>query len=256
MDFRTRPDAEMRLVESQAAWEEWMPGSGDMDDQFNFPPWRPQESADNAFIELKDASRYVKKRPSSSSKSFSSSSHSGSLSFVTSGRSSSSSGSSVAGSRHILREIDIMLSNEHPNMDVYVSQTNFGIWKVVMQGPPDSAYEKGVFLLLVDIGPEFPRGPPASGSSLLCCIPTSPRSVIFLLSSSTSFFLSGICSVRELTFRQHGRVCHPIFDRDWLPDMHVYTVLQQVYGILMTLEVSSRICHIPRRCLISCNPDH
>ena len=158
IDFRARPDAQKRLVDSEAAWDEWIPGSGDMNDQFNFPPCRPHASANDIFIELKDASRYSKKRPSSGSQPLSSTSHS----TGSSGSSGSSglSGSSSLGSRHILREIQLMLSNEHPNMDVFVSQTNSGIWKVVMQGPPDSPYKNGVFLLLVDIGPDFPRMPP------------------------------------------------------------------------------------------------
>ena len=167
VDFRTRPEVEKRLVDSEDDWDEWIPDSGDMKDQFNFPPCRPHASANDIFIELKDASRYFKKRPSPGSQLLSSDNSSDSYPFVTRGQdsdlsgSSGSSGSGSMGSRHILREIQLMLSNEHPNMDVYVSQTNFGVWKVVMQGPPESAYEEGVFLLLVDIGPEFPRMPPS-----------------------------------------------------------------------------------------------
>jgi ubiquitin-protein ligase len=54
-----------------------------------------------------------------------------------------------------------MIDHAHPNLDVYVSERNIGFWKVAMQGPDDSPYEGGVFLLYVDIGADFPRLPPA-----------------------------------------------------------------------------------------------
>jgi len=61
----------------------------------------------------------------------------------------------------LLAEVRSMVDHEHPNIDVYVSQRNVGFWKVVMEGAQDSPYERGTFLLYVDIGLEFPRIPPA-----------------------------------------------------------------------------------------------
>lgn len=47
-------------------------------------------------------------------------------------------------------------------MDIYVSETNMGFWKIVMQGPPASAYADGVFMLYLDIGSDFPLKPPSA----------------------------------------------------------------------------------------------
>lgn len=53
-----------------------------------------------------------------------------------------------------------MVENEHEFMEVSASESNMGFWKVWMQGPPGSPYEKGVFLLYVDIGENYPTKPP------------------------------------------------------------------------------------------------
>jgi ubiquitin-protein ligase len=65
-------------------------------------------------------------------------------------------------SRILLSEIKAMIDHSHNYMDIYVSQSNMGFWKVVMQGPPDSAYANGTFLLYIEVGPEFPRKPPSA----------------------------------------------------------------------------------------------
>jgi len=84
-----------------------------------------------------------------------------------------------------------------------------GFWKVVLQGPPGSPYGPGTFLLYVDIGPQYPRLPP---------------DVRF------------ITNILHPNISKHGRVCHPIFDREWDSGIHVRNVLEQIYGILMSLE--------------------
>jgi hypothetical protein len=40
---------------------------------------------------------------------------------------------------------------------------------------------------------------------------------------------------------KHGRICHPIFDREWTPVNRVYQVIQQLWGILMSLEARDAI---------------
>jgi ubiquitin-protein ligase len=65
-------------------------------------------------------------------------------------------------SRILLSEIKAIIDNPHDYMDIYVSQSNIGFWKVVMQGPPDSPYANRTFLLYIEIRPEFPRTPPSA----------------------------------------------------------------------------------------------
>jgi hypothetical protein len=38
------------------------------------------------------------------------------------------------------------------------------------------------------------------------------------------------------TVSKHGRICHPVFDREWANTIHVYEVLQHIFGMLMSLE--------------------
>ncbi|KAH9205235.1 ubiquitin-conjugating enzyme/RWD-like protein, partial [Leptodontidium sp. 2 PMI_412] len=109
--------------------------------------------------------------------------------------------------RILLSEIKAMIDNPHHYMDIYVSQSNMGFWKVVMQGPPDSPYADGTFLLYIELGQDFPRRPP-----------------------SARF----ITPILHPNITKHGRVCHPIFDREWTPATRVYQVLQQLYGIMMS----------------------
>jgi ubiquitin-protein ligase len=55
-----------------------------------------------------------------------------------------------------------MIENQHEYIDVYVSESNMGFWKVVMQGPPASPYEDGTFLLYIELGDQFPRKAPTA----------------------------------------------------------------------------------------------
>lgn len=55
-----------------------------------------------------------------------------------------------------------MAANQHPYMDVYISESNMGFWKVVMQGPPASPYVKGTFVLYIEMGDGFPRQAPSA----------------------------------------------------------------------------------------------
>jgi len=107
-----------------------------------------------------------------------------------------------------------MLENQHEYIDVYVSESNMGFWKVVMQGPPSSPYEDGTFLLYIEFSDQFPRKAP------------------------TARFITPIL---HPNITKHGRICHPIFDREWTPVTRVYQVIQQLWGILMSLEARDAI---------------
>lgn len=107
-----------------------------------------------------------------------------------------------------------MIENHHGYIDIYISESSMGFWEIVMQGPPDSPYEDGTFLLYIELGDQFPRQPP------------------------TARFITPIL---HPNITKHGRICHPIFDREWTPDMHIFQVIQQLWGILMSLEARDAI---------------
>lgn len=200
VDIRTRPDL---VRETFTNWDLLKPKKPDMQSSFDFPACRPHPNLNDYFIALGDAERFMNRM----------SRHSARSSVVSSRMSTASTMTPGAGgiSRILLSEIKGMIDNPHEFMDVYVSQSNMGFWKVVMQGPPDSPYANGTFLLYVELGADFPRRPP-----------------------SARF----ITPILHPNITKHGRVCHPIFDREWSPNTRVFTVLQQLYGILMSLEVS------------------
>lgn len=223
VDIRTRPDIE-RIMPEPGCWSLFQPKQADMRDPYSFPPCRPHANQDDYFISLSDAPKFMKKLPPSGdgSRSSTASPHGTDNDDPASTRSETAltastttrtptTASSASGPRILMNEIRAMVDNPHDFIDVYVSQSNIGFWKVVIQGPPDSPYENGNFLLYVDIVPDFPRVPPA---------------------------VRFITPILHPNISKHGRVCHPIFDREWNSRIHVYEVLQNIYGILMTLEVS------------------
>ena len=162
VDIRTRPDL-VRIPQhtTKTTWDTFTPKKADMADPYDFPPCRPHPNLDDYFIALKDADRfltYVSRRPVASFESVISDSI---RAEVPAGLNASNMASAnTSNTRILLAEVKAMIEHPHDDIDVYVSESNMGFWKVVMQGPPASPYEYGVFLLYVEIGNEFPRRPP------------------------------------------------------------------------------------------------
>lgn len=160
VDIRTRPDI-VPVPLDKTSWLNFTPKSADMADPYDFPPCRPHPNLEDYFIALKDADRfltYMSRRPAPSFENVISDSI---RSTVPTGLSSNHLASSnTSNTRILLSEVKAMIENPHDYIDVYVSESNMGFWKVVIQGPSASAYEDGVFLLYVEIGAEFPRRPP------------------------------------------------------------------------------------------------
>ena len=86
-----------------------------------------------------------------------------------------------------------------------------GFWEVVMEGPPGSPCWGGTFLLHIDTGENFPIRAP------------TVRFLVPVLHPNVS---------------KQGRICHPIFDREWNSSLHAYQTLEQIHGMLMSIEVS------------------
>lgn len=47
--------------------------------------------------------------------------------------------------------------------------------------------------------------------------------------------------IKHPNVNAHGRVCHRIFDRDWISDTSMAMVLDTVYGLLFQPEHSDRV---------------
>uniref|UniRef100_A0A8C6SDS6 UBC core domain-containing protein n=1 Tax=Neogobius melanostomus TaxID=47308 RepID=A0A8C6SDS6_9GOBI len=91
--------------------------------------------------------------------------------------------------------------------DLDISHTAF--WKVLMEGPPDTPYESGVFELFCQFGPDYPVKPP------------------------TVRFITPIyhCNINNV-----GRICHNIFDRGYNAHITMRDILDAVYGLLIAPE--------------------
>jgi uncharacterized protein YegL len=155
VDVRTRP--EITKVPC-LNWSTFQPKPADMANPYDFPPCRPHPNLDDYFIALSDAERFVNRMSGRSARS-SASVHSSSTRLSVASTITIGAGGL---SRILLSEIKAMIDNPHDYMDIYVSQTNMSFWKVVMQGPPDSAYGNGTFLLYIEMGTDFPRRPPSA----------------------------------------------------------------------------------------------
>ncbi|KAJ2905988.1 uncharacterized protein MKZ38_003471 [Zalerion maritima] len=231
LDIRTRP-GDVPRDRPDGDWGSFKPKKNDMKDCFSFPKIKEHANSRDYFVDLAQAHRFLRSlsRSASGAGSAAPSSNSslsswarvpgslvGSVSSHTTGRSllsGSIATSSGSTSRVLMLEVKAVIEDPHAYMDVYVSQRNMGFWKVVFQGPPGTPYEGGTFLLYVDIGHDYPRVPP---------------DVRF------------ITSILHPSISKHGRICHPIFDVEWNPCFTVRNILDQIYGLLMTLESDSAV---------------
>ena len=211
VDIGSRPD----IVQIPASrWRDTGPKPADMASQYDIPACRPHPCESDDFVYLNDMRKLIGgslsglTSPSQPSipDSASAISSSGSVRTAT-----SSTLTANGNALHVHRQIREMLRHLHEYLDVYVDQSNMGFWKVVMQGPPESPYARGHFLLYVEMGEHFPTRPP------------------------TVRFLT---PVLHPNVSKHGRICHAVFDREWASTINIHQVLEQIYGMLMHIEVS------------------
>uniref|UniRef100_A0AAX7UUQ4 UBC core domain-containing protein n=1 Tax=Astatotilapia calliptera TaxID=8154 RepID=A0AAX7UUQ4_ASTCA len=89
-------------------------------------------------------------------------------------------------------------------MDASWRKTN-----IIMEGPPETPYENGVFDLFCQFGPDYPVKPP------------SVR------------FVSRIyhCNINNV-----GRICHNIFDRNYNAQITMREIFDAVFGLLISPE--------------------
>uniref|UniRef100_A0A8C4GV26 Uncharacterized protein n=1 Tax=Dicentrarchus labrax TaxID=13489 RepID=A0A8C4GV26_DICLA len=111
--------------------------------------------------------------------------------------------------KRILEELRSLHCDPHPFFRVFPSESDFTFWKILMEGPPDTPYEKGVFELYCQFGPDYPVKPP-------------------LVRFVTQVYHCNVNSV--------GRICHNIFDRNYNAHITMREILEAVYGLLIIPE--------------------
>uniref|UniRef100_A0A3B4AVB9 UBC core domain-containing protein n=1 Tax=Periophthalmus magnuspinnatus TaxID=409849 RepID=A0A3B4AVB9_9GOBI len=91
----------------------------------------------------------------------------------------------------------------------HVTNSQTAFWRVLMEGPPDTPYESGVFELFCQFGPEYPVKPP------------TVRFITFIYH----------CNINNV-----GRICHNIFDRGYNAHITMREILNAVYGLILAEE--------------------
>lgn len=60
----------------------------------------------------------------------------------------------------LLAEVRNVATNPHPKYEVFVSESNMGFWKTIMEGAPEGPYSEGTFLLYLHMEDDYPALPP------------------------------------------------------------------------------------------------
>ncbi|KAF2866573.1 hypothetical protein BDV95DRAFT_203345 [Massariosphaeria phaeospora] len=116
--------------------------------------------------------------------------------------------------RRILSEIRNCSAKDHPHYDIYICDSTMNVWKIVMQGPPESTYANGTFLLYLERGDNYPAFPPKGRF---------------------------VTPIHHPNINRHGRICHSIFDRNWTLDTTTKNVIDTIYSLLLVPEFSDPI---------------
>ena len=114
----------------------------------------------------------------------------------------------------LMSEMKHLLANPHPHYDVYICESDMSFWKVIMQGPPDSIYADGTFLLYLHMEESYPT-----------------------LGPKGRF----VTPIYHPNINRHGRICHSIFDRNWTSDTRCRDVINTVYSLLLVPEFSDPV---------------
>ena len=116
------------------------------------------------------------------------------------------------------------------------------LWHCVIDGPDSTPYTNGAWTLAISFPEDYPlRAPeirfvtPICESSvpllLPCCCLAAALLRVFphTVARSTADSSAVHCNVNA-----HGKICHSIFDRNYSSDTTVGTLLEHVYGLLLT----------------------
>jgi len=111
----------------------------------------------------------------------------------------------------IQKELIQLLKDPHPAIDVYVNDNDMTFWKVIIEGPSSTPYEGGCWLAYLKFPENYPN--------------TAPE-------------IRFVTPILHCNINNYGRVCHSIFDRNYVPSTSVSVLLQCVYGLLLNPDVS------------------
>jgi len=116
--------------------------------------------------------------------------------------------------RRILQELRVLNDHKHPDYEIFTCARDIGFWKILMKGPNGTPYAGGVWLLYC----KFPNNFPLDAPEIRFETP-----------------------IRHCNVSPHSKICHSVFTRNWTSDTEISTVLNCVYGLLLTPEVDDPV---------------
>ena len=111
--------------------------------------------------------------------------------------------------KRILQELSYYQTNRHPAFEVFPGEEHIDFWRIIMEGPEDTPYEKGIFELFIEFTNEYPAKPPN---------------------------IRFITPIYHCNINSSGRICHTILDRFYAPGVRVGEIFNHVYGLLSSPE--------------------
>ncbi|KAK3263710.1 hypothetical protein CYMTET_27504 [Cymbomonas tetramitiformis] len=117
----------------------------------------------------------------------------------------------VARARRLVQELRKCSKFYDLPVDIYPVEADISHWKIVMAGAPGTPYGRGTWLLHCQFPESFPRHPPE---------------------------LRFVTPIRHCNVNQYGKICTSVLGRDWTADTSIVTVLQAVYGLMLTPEAT------------------
>lgn len=112
--------------------------------------------------------------------------------------------------RAVMRAMRAVQKEPHPAFDVFPSASNMSFWRLVVQGPASSPYAAGTWIMFIRFPPNYPQVAPE---------------------------VRFVTPIKHCNINCYGRVCHSIFTRNWTADTPILTILNVVYGLLLTPDV-------------------
>ncbi|KAF8813008.1 hypothetical protein BYT27DRAFT_7181963, partial [Phlegmacium glaucopus] len=117
--------------------------------------------------------------------------------------------------KRIMRELKAFIADPHPQIDLYVNDSDMSFLKIILEAPKDETecpYRNGTFLLTCDIPQNYPREPPEI------------RFVTFILHPNVS---------------KQGKVCVAELGRLWSSDITLKEIFSLIYGLLLEPDLEN-----------------
>ena len=113
--------------------------------------------------------------------------------------------------KRLMLELRKLARLDHAHISIFPCERDIGFWKVLMQGPSGTPYRGGTWLLFLHFPADYPTNAPE---------------------------VRFVTPIKHCNINVYGKVCHSILDRNYSPDTSVSTILQCVYGLLLSPDVS------------------